>query len=82
MAKSVMRSLPAVYATALGGVAMGSIKEKEEAIVAVTMRKRGCMLRERETSANNGRNMVAVALLEVNSVTMPTIIATEGVMRK
>ena len=40
-AKSVIRSLPAEYATALGGVAMGSIKEKDEANVAVTIRKRG-----------------------------------------
>jgi len=81
MAKSVIFSLPAVYATALGGVAMGSMKEKEEAMVAVTMRKSGWMLSERETSASNGRKMVAVALLDVNSVTMATIIATEGVMR-
>jgi len=81
MAKSVIFSLPAVYATALGGVAMGSMKEKEEAMVAVIMRKSGWMLSERETSASNGRKMVAVALLDVNSVTMATIMATEGVMR-
>lgn len=82
MTRSVILSLPAVYAIALGGVAMGSMKEKEEAMVAVTMRKRGCRPIERQTSASNGKKMVAVALLDVNSVTMLTIIATAGVIRK
>ena len=40
------------------------------------------MLRESDTSANNGRNIVAVALLDVNSVTIATITATEGVIRR
>lgn len=35
---SVIRSFPAVYATAFGGVAMGSMKENEAASVAVTIR--------------------------------------------
>lgn len=40
------------------------------------------MLRETDTSANNGRNIVAVALFDVNSVTMATSVAIQGVMRR
>lgn len=82
IASSVMCKLPAVKATALGGVAMGSMKAKEADMVAVTMRNKGWMLRDIDTSASNGRKIVAVALLEVNSVVMETMMATKGVMSR
>ena len=53
---------------AFGGVAIGSIKAKEHDSVAGIMRISGLIFKETDKPASIGNTIIAVAVLEVNSV--------------
>jgi len=66
MSDTRKRSVPKTIA--LGGVATGNIKAKEQESVPGIIKKRGLIRRETANAARIGNSISAVAVLEVNSV--------------